>query len=241
MADDKSNLTETKQAHHAELANEHKRLAEFHETHAGGLSSNAGSTPSLGSQTGDFMSAIMSHKWLIIGGIVLAIVLFTVILPSMNSANNANNTANQSPNYALASGVVPSSLQASIDNINAQLSSLVQPPAGPAGPQGPPGTNGTNGTNGSSGTGFMLCPLGLSFNSQNGSCGPTPILRTNPPVNTQNPSPSVFVTAGRFPGPNGTLSGIAQSSGITLSRIENLNPQIKNPNKIFAGEKIRVK
>lgn len=38
-----------------------------------------------------------------------------------------------------------------------------------------------------------------------------------------------------------TLSGIAKKYGITLTQIIALNPQIKNPNLIYVGDKIRVK
>lgn len=38
-----------------------------------------------------------------------------------------------------------------------------------------------------------------------------------------------------------SLSKIAQAHGLTLKQIENLNPQIKNPNVIYVGDKIRVK
>lgn len=37
-----------------------------------------------------------------------------------------------------------------------------------------------------------------------------------------------------------TLSGIAQKYGITLAKIESLNPQITNPNFITVGERVRV-
>ena len=37
-----------------------------------------------------------------------------------------------------------------------------------------------------------------------------------------------------------TLSGIAQANGLSLSRIEQLNPQISNPNVIHPGDKINL-
>ena len=38
-----------------------------------------------------------------------------------------------------------------------------------------------------------------------------------------------------------TLSGIAKKYGMTLNKLLSLNPQIKNPNLIYKGDKIRVK
>lgn len=38
-----------------------------------------------------------------------------------------------------------------------------------------------------------------------------------------------------------TLTNIAHRHGITLARLEAMNPQIKNPNLIYPGEKIRVR
>lgn len=49
-----------------------------------------------------------------------------------------------------------------------------------------------------------------------------------------------FVTAQRWPNTLGSLSGIASQSGTSLARIEQLNPQITNPNLIYAGQQIRV-
>ena len=38
-----------------------------------------------------------------------------------------------------------------------------------------------------------------------------------------------------------TLWGISRRYGVTLARIIALNPQIKNPNLIFVGQKVRVR
>lgn len=38
-----------------------------------------------------------------------------------------------------------------------------------------------------------------------------------------------------------TLSGIAAQHGLNLMKIIQLNPQIKNPNLIYVGDKVRVK
>ena len=38
-----------------------------------------------------------------------------------------------------------------------------------------------------------------------------------------------------------TLSGIAAKFGTTIARLMALNPQIKNPNLIYAGKTIRIR
>lgn len=74
---------------------------------------------------------------------------------------------------------------------------------------------------------------------------------TPPPVVTPTPVPTApvsqpakvtpkYVTASAWPSPNSTLSGIASANGKSLSAIELLNPQIKDPNTIYAGQSIRV-
>lgn len=120
MADE---LQESKQQHHAALAAEHKRKAEFHEAHAGGQSSMGQPTggTSAGGQLGDFVGAIGEHKWLIIGG-GAAIIFLIIILRNQSSGNAA---ANQSPDYS-SGGYLPSNISAALDSINQQLSSLGQ-------------------------------------------------------------------------------------------------------------------
>ena len=67
----------------------------------------------------------------------------------------------------------------------------------------------------------------------------TPPVGKNPP--TKVPSPTMrFVTVTKFPSQYGTLSGIAQANNVPLSTVEKLNPQIKNPNLIYAGQKVRI-
>ena len=38
-----------------------------------------------------------------------------------------------------------------------------------------------------------------------------------------------------------TLSGIAAKFGTTINKLMSLNPQIKNPNLIYAGKTIRIR
>jgi LysM repeat protein len=48
------------------------------------------------------------------------------------------------------------------------------------------------------------------------------------------------VAAGKFGKGSNTLSGIADSLGVTLKSLQKENPQIKDANKISAGQKINV-
>lgn len=127
------NLNEAKQQHHANLAAEHKRLADFHESHAGDVSGTPqGANNSVGAQAGGFIGALASHKWWIIGGVVAIIVIFFVVLPAIS--NNNNNTANQAGNYAnTAGGLMPSDISTALDNVNTTLSELMQNQGGSSG------------------------------------------------------------------------------------------------------------
>lgn len=80
--------------------------------------------------------------------------------------------------------------------------------------------------------------------------GPSGIHDTSPPVTPPPVSPPVSPPPGPGRQPQeefytvkkgDTLSGIARKFHETLKQIEALNPQIKNPNKIYPGEKVRVK
>lgn len=65
--------------------------------------------------------------------------------------------------------------------------------------------------------------------------------RPIPPLRaSQQQTGQRFATAQRWPNTLGSLSGIASQNGISLARIEQLNPQITNPNLIYAGQQIRV-
>lgn len=57
---------------------------------------------------------------------------------------------------------------------------------------------------------------------------------------TGHPAPQRFATAAQWPNPLGSLSGIASHYGISLQKIEQLNPGITNPNLIHPGEQIRI-
>jgi LysM repeat protein len=58
--------------------------------------------------------------------------------------------------------------------------------------------------------------------------------------NTTPPAPTPkYITVTPWPTPTSTLWGISQRVGVPLSRIEALNPSIRNPNLIHAGQSIR--
>lgn len=240
-------IEETKQQHHAQLQAEHNRLAEYHEKHAGGMTASP-EGGSIGAQAGGFVGAIASHKWWIIGGVAALIVIFFVIIPALQG--NSNNTANQQPNYsATAGGFVPADIGTALDNINTQLSGIGNQ-LGQGGTQPPPTTTPPPTQN--------CGPLHAWDGSK---CvpilHPVPITLPPPPVNPPpphvNPPPPnnppqqnpIFVTVARWTQHNtpwnSTLSGIAQHEGLTLQRIEQLNPQIRNPNLVFTGEQVRVR
>ncbi len=64
-----------------------------------------------------------------------------------------------------------------------------------------------------------------------------PVAKMAPAVATP-PTPK-YVTVTPWPTLTSTLWGISQKVGVPLSRIEALNPNIKNPNLIHAGQSIR--
>jgi LysM repeat protein len=54
------------------------------------------------------------------------------------------------------------------------------------------------------------------------------------------PAKAKYMVVEPWPSPNSTLSGIASASGVSVSRLEALNPQIHNPNLIYPGMHVRV-
>lgn len=73
--------------------------------------------------------------------------------------------------------------------------------------------------------------------------GPTPAsiapaAKIAPSVQPKAPAPK-YMTVTSWPSPTSTLSGIAKKVNVPLATIERLNPQIKNPNLVYAGENIR--
>jgi LysM repeat protein len=119
-------------------------------------------------------------------------------------------------------------------------------PQGPVGPQGPPGTPGTPGTpTGACPEVILVCPPGTTTvhgTDANGcptvTCTGTPTTTPAPPAPT--PPAARYVTVQKWPSQLGSLSGIASKYGLSLARLEQLNPQIKNPNLIYAGQQVRI-
>lgn len=68
----------------------------------------------------------------------------------------------------------------------------------------------------------------------------TPVAATTPTVTAPAKVSAKYVTVKAWPDALSTLSGIASANGKSLSAIELLNPQISNPNSIYAGQQIRV-
>lgn len=235
---DKEELTEAKQAHHAQLAGEHQRLAQFHAEHAGGKQPETGS---VGSQLGGFVGSLESHKFWIIGGIIAIIVIFTVVIPAFQNGlggntANTNNNPNASGDYS-NSGILPSDISSALDNINQSINGIANQIGGGGGTTTtpPPTTPPTGVFNKPP----VIPPVG------NPTQTPPPVV-TPPPTNPPIPAPQpLYVTVTHWTPTNtpwnSTLSGIAQHEGVSLNRIESLNPNIKNPNLIYAGQQVRVK
>lgn len=204
-------LDEAKEQHHAKLAEKHQRLASFHSEHSGGQTPS-GST---GANIGGFLGALGEHKFWLIGGVIGLVIIVFVIIPAIKGGTGTGTAnANSSPSYANG-GYLPSDISSALDNINQSINGLAnQIGSGNKTPPPPPG----------------------------GGHPPPP-----PPPGGGHPPPhgQVFVTVAqwtRLHTPwNSTLQGIANREHISLNRIEQLNPSITNPNKISAGQKIRVK
>lgn len=97
-----------------------------------------------------------------------------------------------------------------------------------------------------SGTGSASSGSGSGTGSSgNPTPSPTPAPAPKPsPAPAPAPAPSRYVTVSPWTAQNtpwnSTLWGIAQHEGESLSRIEQLNPQIANPNLIYPGQRVNV-
>jgi LysM repeat protein len=129
--------------------------------------------------------------------------------------------------------------------------------------------NANNGTATTGDTTFPNNPTNITINSQYHQSGsasstsgsppprhttpnPQPTPKTKPPVKKHAVAvkvPGKSVTVGSWPGHSGTTGhaawnttvwGIAQHYDITIEELLKLNPQIKNANLIYPGEKIKV-
>lgn len=218
MAD---NVEEEKQQHHATLASEHEIKAEWHKEHSGGATSGSNSPgKNVGEGLGSFVSMIGEHKWIVVG--VLAVAFLIYILMKRSSSTNTGNAANQSPDLTQG-GYLPSNISVALDSINSQISGLSHQMANQSITNSGSGNLPTSGAN----------------------PPPIPIPNPSPIPNPNNsPSPSAvvpqYVTATKWPSQFGSLWGISQFEGMSLARIEALNPQITNPNLIYTGQQVRV-
>lgn len=172
----------------------------------------------VGAGFGEFFGALGDHKLMIFGGIgavVVAIIVYNMI---KNQNTGAATGGNQSPNYG-AGGYVPSDIALSLDSINAQLSGLGTQISNLPAPAPPP------------------TPKPPPPN-------PPPPPKPAPGGNPTGPPRIRLFTVQKWPNQGSTLSGIAQLSGISLQRIEQLNPVSSLPshnfNLIYPGEQIRI-
>jgi LysM repeat protein len=74
------------------------------------------------------------------------------------------------------------------------------------------------------------------------SASKSPVVTSGAPAQTKPipASTAKYATVTSWPTPLSTLSGIASRYGISLQRLEQLNPQIKNPNLIYSGQQVRI-
>lgn len=223
---------EVVQQRHAELAQEHQRKAEWH---AGLSDGSQPETTNIGSQAGGFFGAIMEHKWIVIGAIA-AVIVFIIAMQGFNNQSNSS-TANQAPNLTNA-GYVPSDISTSLDNINSAISGLSQQIS-----QNQTGTTSTTTGTSSGTTNLKTAPTNQLYPGGNPNGPPIIAIATNNQTNTLQPQ---YVQSTPWPTATSTLSGIAQSSGISLSRIEQLNPNLYNRqqgsglNIIYPGQKVSI-
>lgn len=209
---------------HAELAAEHQRKAEWHSGLAGGSQPD---TPNAGAQAGGFLGAIMEHKWIFIGGLAAIIGLFLLF---RSSGSQGSSTANQSPDLSQG-GFVPSNISTALDSINAAISGL---------------QNEINQQNTTTTTGTVPAgPGGLNPPPPTSNPIPNPPPVSAPPAPPAQPQPQ-YVTVTPWPSTFGSLWGIANFEGISLARIEQLNPQLYNQrpgsgwNLIYPGQQVRI-
>ena len=192
------------------------------------------------------------HKTPIMIVIAGATMLLTAILVFRNQSSTGSSTA--APGTPTAGGVPTvqttdstnayNSLTGYMQAILQQLQQMGQgstpssPPSNPSPPGGvvnTPPLQGGHPPMGNGGNPVSTAPV-------------APIRAPIPAASAPTPSApagaaSQYVTVGTWtPNPawNTTLSGIAQHEGVTLTRIEQLNPQISNPNLIYPNERVKV-
>lgn len=250
-------LEETPAEKEERLQRREERLQRQHERLKEGVPHNSGGWKSSGGLK-EVFSFFEEHKI-----ITIAVIAIILLLVGLNFFNNQSGTVatsgpNASPDYA-ASGYMSSGTASALDNINStlqammsQISSLGQQQASSSssgssttgsGTSSSPGGSSSTGSSGPSGspknpTGPLPPP-----NSGKGVSGPPRLVPVQPihvissgGNSSSNGTPYVIVQ--KWPQRLSTLWGISQAEGISLNRIESLNPQIKNPNLIYPGQKV---
>jgi LysM repeat protein len=173
---------------------------------------------------------------LVVGGGIAAAYFLPKLLGSSSSSTTTPTTGTDTSGIGLAvdpttglpyavEGLVPSGAYAGDTSGSTTGVTGTTGAPGPAGPAGPTGAAGAPG--------------------KPGTPAPTPVKKpivvTTPVKKPTAPAPQEkYVNVQAWPQPLSTLSGIASKNGITLERLEQLNPQIKDPNLIYPNEKVRI-
>lgn len=183
-------------------------------------------------------AGLPNWAWILVvgGGIAAAYFLPKLLGSSSSSSTTTPTTGTDTSGIGLAvdpttglpyavEGLVPSGAYAGDTSGSTTGVTGATGAAGPAGPAGPTGAAGAPG---------KPAPTTNSH----------PPIVVKPPVKAPAKAPSTvqekYVTVQAWPQPLSTLSGIASKNGITLQRLEQLNPQIKDPNLIYPNEKVRI-
>jgi len=180
-------------------------------------------------------AGLPNWAWILVvgGGIAAAYFLPKLLGSSSSSSTTTPTTGTDTSGIGLAvdpttglpyavEGLVPSGAYAGDTSGSTTGVTGTTGAPGPAGPAGPTGAAGAPG--------------------KPGTPAPTPTPVKKPaPTPVKKPAPQEkYVTVQAWPQPLSTLSGIASKNGITLQRLEQLNPQIKDPNLIYPNEKVRI-
>ena len=187
---------------------------------------------------------------IVIAGATMLLTAILVFRSQSSTGSSTSTTGTPTPSGSLASstgvptaqttdstnaynsltGYMQAILQQLQQSASSAASAVTNPTSTPASSSG--STNST--------TGASSAPTSApAVNPPPAASVPTPA-PTPAPTATPSAPASQYITVGRWPNWNGSLWGIAQHQGITLSRIEQLNPQISNPNLIYPNQQVKV-
>ena len=203
---------------------------------------------------GDLIDEIRSNPLVLaVGAVVLIIFIFLVRNSMKNSATTTTALPLGTTNAASTVDANGNPIQPAVYTNSYTSYPIVQTLPGVPGPQG---IQGPQGVQGIPGLAAPTLPPGIPIPKP---VAPLPRPVTVPPViqpvhdkpvpvpvpthtaPTPRPIPAKkYVTVTKWPSQLGTLSGIAAANGISLSRVELLNPTITNPNLIYPGQQVRV-